>query len=368
MLMPLCSRQNWAPSVILVADSMIKADIMSSIASIGFARGRSGLVTALVFAVVTVATSLDVHQALAQSLTTSGDTVTPAQNHAGASAKSDMAAEDSLQLTPSSYGTALQFDHDPRQIPPPSPDFDRRGDFKFLDEQTNDLAYCPEDLAIWSNCYGRAKTDDAGSWFEGSWTNDQPNGKGRFDYPNGDTYIGEVAEGRRHGQGEYIYADGSKHVGQYLNGEANGSGTFTWKEGPNAGDVYTGGYKDGLRHGIGYYKFANGETYSGEFKQAMSDGKGVHTWPDGRSYEGLWKAGKQHGQGTFTFADGSKYIGDWDMGCRTGTGTFIYADGRRDVGEFKSGKLHGMGIRYSANGDVKEQGRFENGTFTQGRL
>ena len=45
--------------------------------------------------------------------------------------------------------------------------------------------------------------------YEGEYQNDRPNGKGRFEFANGDKYEGEVRNHEFHGFGRYTKADGS---------------------------------------------------------------------------------------------------------------------------------------------------------------
>jgi hypothetical protein len=80
-------------------------------------------------------------------------------------------------------------------------------------------------------------------------------------------------------------------------------------------------------------------------------------------YVGQWKDGLPDGQGTYTWADGEKYVGEWKDGLPDGLGTFTTPDGFKYVGEFKDGDRHGQGTRYAANGEVLQQGTWENHEF-----
>jgi hypothetical protein len=105
------------------------------------------------------------------------------------------------------------------------------------------------------------------------------------------------------------------------------------------------------------------DPYVGEWKDGLPDGLGTFTTPDGFKYVGEWKDDKRNGQGTVTYANGSKYVGEYRDDKRNGQGTFTFADGRKYVGEFKDGDRHGQGTRYAANGEVLQQGTWENHEF-----
>ena len=106
-------------------------------------------------------------------------------------------------------------------------------------------------------------------------------GKGYFEYANGDKYVGDWVEWssthgkvfRFHGrplqglicwvnapvQVFYYHANGDKVCGQLQEGMQDGKGTFTWANGA----VYEGDWKDNKRNGFGRYKWNNGDVYGG---------------------------------------------------------------------------------------------------------
>ena len=45
-------------------------------------------------------------------------------------------------------------------------------------------------------------------------------------YPNGDTYEGEFADGKRNGKGVYHYANGEEYNGDWVDDEKNGKGSL----------------------------------------------------------------------------------------------------------------------------------------------
>ena len=78
------------------------------------------------------------------------------------------------------------------------------------------------------------------------------------------------------------------------------------------GDSYEGEMKDGKYHGMGTYRWGNGNVYTGEYVNGVRQGKGKFAFASGSSYEGEWKNGKYHGKGKWTNADGSYYTGVWE--------------------------------------------------------
>ena len=83
---------------------------------------------------------------------------------------------------------------------------------------------------------------------------------------------------------------------------------------PN-GDTYKGEIKDGKPHGKGTWIYTNVEkvevTYEGDFKNGKYDGQGTYTLPDGEKYVGEWKDGLKHGLGILTYSNGEKLVGDF---------------------------------------------------------
>jgi len=166
-------------------------------------------------------------------------------------------------------------------------------------------------------------------------------------YDSGDTYKGEMKDGKRNGEGTYTWASGSTYVGEWKDGKRNGQGTMTW---------------------------AYGDKYIGEWKEGKENGQGTKTYDGGSIYVGEWKDGKMHGQGTFTYEDGDKYEGEWkddaiikgintyDDGKMIFTGYFNeeddswdkgvkdnkgFKDGSRAIGEWKDSKfVAGMTLPY----------------------
>ena len=125
-------------------------------------------------------------------------------------------------------------------------------------------------------------------------------------YKNG-TYVGDYLNGKREGKGVYEYNNGDRYEGDYKDDLKDGKGVYEFKN----GDKYEGEYKEGFFHGKGKYEYGDGDVYIGEYKKDLRDGQGIYKYKNGNVYEGEWKEGLKHGKGTFTYSDGSKYVGDY---------------------------------------------------------
>ena len=153
-------------------------------------------------------------------------------------------------------------------------------------------------------------------------------GRALANYPNGETYEGEYAEGNRSGTGVYRYKTGEKYEGEWIKNRKHGIGKMTYfKEGASLGD-YNGYWENGRRHGEGVFRYPNGDVYSG--------------W---------WKHGQKEGTGTYTFKKtGHKLFGDWEAG-KIVKGKWIYPEGLQFSGDFANNKPNGLGEWLFKNGN-----------------
>ena len=90
---------------------------------------------------------------------------------------------------------------------------------------------CPDDpQARYELCFGARPMLD-GSFYQGRFTNDVPEGIGREQEADGTTYVGEFNQGRRHGNGTLFDRDGSElYGGAWRNGSPDDpEGTFLQK-------------------------------------------------------------------------------------------------------------------------------------------
>jgi len=155
-------------------------------------------------------------------------------------------------------------------------------------------------------------------------------GKATATFPNGDTYTGEYAGGKRHGRGTYKFANGALYEGEYANGLKEGQGMMRALD----GSTYTGQWKADKREGTGTYKYASGDSYTGSWKGGVKHGKGVyHYASDGSSIAGEWSNG-QLMHGCWSMADGTRFFGKWHGGMPSGPGNYFFASGNSESGRY----------------------------------
>ena len=140
---------------------------------------------------------------------------------------------------------------------------------------------------------------------------DAVTGTGVFTFANGDTYEGQMVDGKKEGKGIYKWADGSSYEGEYKDNRKNGTGTYTWADGA----TYTGEYKDDLKNGTGTYTYASGDVYVGEYKDDVRSGTGTFTWANGEKYVGEFANNQMNGSGTYTWPSGRTFQGYFENGA-----------------------------------------------------
>ncbi len=158
----------------------------------------------------------------------------------------------------------------------------------------------------------------AGVRFQGTFVNQQGlfSGKGKVQWPSGDTYQGEVLNHQPHGQGNYQWANGQTYQGDWVQGQPSGTGAMKFAN----GNQYEGGFVQGVPQGRGKLTYAWGDFYEGDFAGGVPDGSGSYRWKNGDQYTGDWKAGQKHGTGTQEWATGDKWTGRYENDQQT-TGT-----------------------------------------------
>lgn len=153
--------------------------------------------------------------------------------------------------------------------------------------------------------------------YSGHWSNDLPNGPGKFNGTDGATYEGQWQDGVRQGYGDYVDANGNRYEGNWFADVPDGFGILT-----NAnGYRYEGEWRDSQQHGYGRATTETGAVYEGTWVEGKRQGFGVATRYDGSSYEGEWLDGQRHGKGRESFADGSFHDGIWEADQPLGLGT-----------------------------------------------
>ncbi len=84
-------------------------------------------------------------------------------------------------------------------------------------------------------------------------------------FPNGDTYVGEVSDGKPHGKGvmKYYGSIFTSYTGAFVAGNRHGQGIMTLRN----GDKYEGNWADDAAAGQGYYEKSGGSYETGIWKK-----------------------------------------------------------------------------------------------------
>jgi hypothetical protein len=107
----------------------------------------------------------------------------------------------------------------------------------------------------------------------GEFNQELKEGRGRFEYKNGDIYDGEWKNDQREGKGVYTFQNGNIYEGDFKNDKQNGKGVFVYSQGKVSGDKFEGDFVDGKMDGNGVYWFSNGDRQMGNYKQGKAIGK-----------------------------------------------------------------------------------------------
>jgi hypothetical protein len=172
-------------------------------------------------------------------------------------------------------------------------------------------------------------------------------GKGRIEWPNGDVYEGDVAQGLRHGRGEFTWPSGQTYQGDWLQDQPTGQGSMRFAN----GNLYEGQIENGLPQGQGAMVYATGDIFKGRFAAGLPDGEGTYTWTNGQRCACQWVKGEATGRGQLRFANGNAYTGPLKHGLPQGEGEMQFASGDRYSGQFVEGNLDGKGTYTWQNGD-----------------
>ena len=125
-----------------------------------------------------------------------------------------------------------------------------------------------------------------GDRYEGELKDDQPDGKGVYNFQDGSRYTGHFEKGLFHGNGKLIDTFSDVTItGQFVTGIANGLCKVVYSD----GSIYEGKMKDGYREGQGTLEFGAEspfKTYKGNFSQDEMEGEGQLMLRDGNSYRG----------------------------------------------------------------------------------
>lgn len=110
-------------------------------------------------------------------------------------------------------------------------------------------------------------------------------------------------------------------------------------------------------------------VYTGEFQKGKKHGQGERLILQNAGqydrYVGQFREGRMHGKGVYYYANGAKYEGEFAFDQFNGDGSFVGPSGDRYDGQFRNGQFSGEGIYTFANGNVVQEGVFENGAFVR---
>jgi len=158
-----------------------------------------------------------------------------------------------------------------------------------------------------------------GDRYEGRFRNGRPNGQGTFIFANDARYEGTFQDGVIV-NGRVIYETGEIYEGQFgivqevqsgnISSQPDGRGRFTY---PN-GDYYEGEFFAGSPFGQGVFVRADGSRCQGQFFNQGLDARGTCTFVGGIRYEGELRGGIPHGKGTLTYPDGRRVAGEFREG------------------------------------------------------
>jgi len=141
--------------------------------------------------------------------------------------------------------------------------------------------------------------------------------------------------------------NGDRFESQISGSAPNGLGTRLSGDIRTAGDRYRGEIRSGRASGVGVYDYsdnpanrANLQRYEGEHSADSATGYGVTYWKNGDNFAGQDTGGVS--RGVLSFANGQRY-----------------------EGEMRNGVRNGLGVVWSADGQIVQAGRWENGQLVE---
>jgi hypothetical protein len=185
-------------------------------------------------------------------------------------------------------------------------------------------------------------------------------GKNRIDYSNGEYYVGEYSNEQPNGAGKYYYPSGNWQEGFFTDGYLNGKGAEYYADTERAD---RGEYNRGNRTGKGVMLWKNGNRYEGEWTNEGANGKGKFTYSNGSWEEGVFLNGRLNGQGKYYNAE-NKYTesGNYSHGVLVGNSVTLWDSGLKFTGTMIDAQ-NGEGTMYYTD-FTKEKGLYINGKWT----
>ena len=162
---------------------------------------------------------------------------------------------------------------------------------------------------------------------------------GKFNFHNGDFYIGSFKENKFNEYGKFIYKNAKEvYQGQFLDGKKHGIGRYFYKN----GDIYEGYWADDMRNGYGFLKYFNGDWYQGMFVKDIRHGIGIYFEQKGFEYYlGEWIEDNKEGVACI-YNQNWYYEGTVKNGVKVGYANFFY-ENNIYTGEFKNNIWDGYG-------------------------
>ena len=122
-------------------------------------------------------------------------------------------------------------------------------------------------------------------------------------------HIGNFIDGLKNGKGKFFFPEGNSYEGNFINNEIKGEGVYKWRD----GRIYIGYWEGNKMNGYGIFMWPDCKKYYGHYVDNNKDGFGIFYWADGKKFEGFWKDGKQHGYGLI-LSHRIKEYGEWYEG------------------------------------------------------
>ncbi|XP_055817058.1 phosphatidylinositol 4-phosphate 5-kinase 6-like [Solanum dulcamara] len=210
---------------------------------------------------------------------------------------------------------------------------------------TMSVAHVDDDLDAPGEVYYAEKILNNGDIYTGKWSDNCPNGQGKYLWSDGCMYVGDWVKGKTMGKGKFSWPSGATYEGKFKNGYMDGEGTYTGY----SNDTYRGSWVINMKHGKGTRDYVNGDHYEGDWRRGQPDGQGRYQWINGNQYIGQWRNGKMNGNGTMIWASGNRYDGSWEDGFPKGNGTFRWADGSFYVGIWSKDSREQSGTYYPSS-------------------
>jgi antitoxin component YwqK of YwqJK toxin-antitoxin module len=193
---------------------------------------------------------------------------------------------------------------------------------------------------------------------------DDPVVKGKFVYPNGDNYEGELKGGYPEGRGKLTDREGRLLFEGTMRGGVPFEGRLKryYENGKTEFDGYV---INGVENGPGKQYARDGRLlFEGTFENGQR-ANGTLYDDNGGKYTGPFDNDLPNGTGKIVYRNGDVYEGNVVDGVREGAGTFTAANGEKLVGEFHDDRLNGIVYHYDRRGTLLSISEFSGGVLVR---